>query len=193
MKQIPLFDWTPDGRCRTVRCRAPKLILPARLCERCGKQFAPNRGTQKFCTQRCCNAAIAKRDYRKHIYRHRNRAAQRRRSARHLDYRLQSKYGITLADFNRILAEQGGGCGICGAVESRSKGPRLHVDHDHVTGKVRGLLCAACNHGIGQLGDDSERVKSAVRYLERAKGESLTDVMTLETAADDSAKTEGIH
>lgn len=81
------------------------------------------------------------------------------------------QYGITLDEYNRMLIDQGGCCAICGAREGRSKagGVRLHVDHDHATGKARGLLCGTCNRGIGQLGDDPARVRAAVRYLERGR------------------------
>lgn len=114
------------------------------------------------------------KEYRaKHLDRHRILTAEWRKKnpERHLDLHLRRSYGITLFEYNRMLTEQGGGCGICGARESRSKGQgvRLHVDHDHETGTARGLLCDTCNRGIGQLGDDLERVLAAVRYLERAK------------------------
>jgi hypothetical protein len=119
------------------------------------------------------------RDYRaRNLDRHRAYEAEWRQknTDRHFDSRLQREYGITLADYNRILAEQGGGCGICGVREARSKGrgSRLHVDHDHVNRQVRGLLCDTCNRGIGQLGDDPKRVRAAARYLERTRNSEAT-------------------
>jgi hypothetical protein len=53
--------------------------------------------------------------------------------------------GVTDADYDRMLNEQGGGCAICG---NPPKSRRLHVDHDHKTGKVRGLLCFRCNRAL---------------------------------------------
>ncbi|MDZ4827914.1 MAG: endonuclease domain-containing protein [Actinomycetota bacterium] len=78
---------------------------------------------------------------------------------------LKRNYGITVEDYDRMLAEQGGGCAIC------AKAPRddiaLHVDHDHQTGVVRGLLCFTCNNALGDLNDDPERLYKAVTYLDR--------------------------
>lgn len=82
------------------------------------------------------------------------------------------KYNLSQVEYERILASQGGVCACCGKPEAtisrRRQSPmRLTVDHDHLTGVVRGLLCRACNLGIGQLGDSLEGVKKAVTYLER--------------------------
>lgn len=82
---------------------------------------------------------------------------------------LQRKYGITRAEYDRMVERQGGVCAICGG---RPSGPdvsnrRFDVDHCHDTGRVRGLLCSACNRGIGFLGDDSARLQSAIDYLSK--------------------------
>ena len=83
------------------------------------------------------------------------------------DWRYRKVYGITLEDYERILAEQGGLCAICGTDQGGGRGDRFHIDHDHATGKVRGLLCLSCNRGIGCLGDDPTLLTIAVAYLER--------------------------
>jgi hypothetical protein len=86
-------------------------------------------------------------------------------------------FGITIERYNELLAEQGGVCAICGQPptlvnyrQSRRQGrqtvPRLVVDHDHETGKIRGLLCVHCNRGIGFLKDDADIVRFALKYLE---------------------------
>jgi hypothetical protein len=74
---------------------------------------------------------------------------------------LKRKYGLTLEDFDRMLADQNGGCAICG-----TQGVD-HVDHSHTTGEVRGILCFRCNAAIGQLDDDPERARALARYLEQ--------------------------
>lgn len=94
----------------------------------------------------------------------------------HLHYsrerKLRTKFGITGERFDAMLAEQGGGCAICRATETRAnwrsgEAAAFDVDHDHATGAVRGLLCSNCNRGIGLFGDDPDRLRAAIAYLER--------------------------
>jgi hypothetical protein len=78
---------------------------------------------------------------------------------------LKRKFGITLADYERMFDEQGGVCAICG--ESRPEERTLHVDHDHGTGVIRGLLCFRCNNSLGDLREDVELFRRATDYLDR--------------------------
>lgn len=72
---------------------------------------------------------------------------------------------MTVEQYDRILAAQGGGCGICGMIP-RTK--RLHVDHDHKTMMVRGLLCSNCNSGVLASAKDEPRIlRNAANYLEK--------------------------
>src|ERR1700682_3605555 len=68
--------------------------------------------------------------------------------------RLRSRYGITLEDYEAMLAAQDGRCAIC---RQPPKKNRLHVDHDHMTGEVRGLLCGPCNRGLSYFERANER------------------------------------
>ena len=68
---------------------------------------------------------------------------------------------MSVADLDAMLDAQDGVCAIC------QTAPAAHVDHDHETGKVRGMLCFRCNAALGQLGDDPLVVRRAARYLER--------------------------
>lgn len=81
------------------------------------------------------------------------------------DY-LWKKYGITTTQYAEILFLQGGVCAIC-KQPGKILG-HLHVDHNHVTGTIRGLLCSPCNTGIGLLGDSVETLQAAVEYLTRS-------------------------
>jgi hypothetical protein len=78
------------------------------------------------------------------------------------------QYDITLELFNELLARQGGGCAVCGAIQSSKDKKSLAVDHDHATGEVRGLLCSRCNVGIGMFKDEPALLAAAIRYLTAA-------------------------
>ncbi len=73
------------------------------------------------------------------------------------------RYGITIDEYDTLLRSQNGVCAICS--REPVDGQRLAVDHDHKTGKVRGLLCFKCNTGLGHLGDSLDTLKRAVDYL----------------------------
>jgi hypothetical protein len=96
---------------------------------------------------------------------HREYRKRPERKARERETYLLRKYGIKVEDYDRRLEEQGGVCAIC--KEARPEERTLHVDHDHVTGKIRGLLCFRCNNAIGDLRDDIELVFRMLDYLDR--------------------------
>ncbi len=74
---------------------------------------------------------------------------------------LLKKYGLTLEGYNNILLAQGGGCAIC----NRKPGERpLHVDHDHRTDRIRGLLCHQCNWYLGTIDADPDIIQRIIRY-----------------------------
>lgn len=92
-------------------------------------------------------------------------------------YGLQYRNGITLDQYDELLAGQGGGCAICGKRKPGGQG-RFHVDHDHACcpgarscGRcVRGLLCSRCNVGLGSFQDDVDRLTAAAAYLMTRRG-----------------------
>jgi len=86
------------------------------------------------------------------------------------DTALKKDYGITLDDWNRMFEAQNGCCAICGQHQS-DLSRTLCVDHNHETGKVRGLLCGTCNRSIGLLKDDKDILRSAISYLEKHEDE----------------------
>jgi hypothetical protein len=83
--------------------------------------------------------------------------------------RFESKYGINLIQYEKLFEEHKGLCAICNKpsqrVNKNGELKRLAVDHDHKTGKVRGLLCFDCNTGLGKFGDDVEMLSKALSYL----------------------------
>jgi len=134
--------------------RAPRVIPDGcRLCPDCGEtkplaEFPRNRsdtdGRGRYCKP-CHNARGA--ESKKRLY-----GGSR-------EYHLRQRYGVGQAEVDQLLAAQGGLCMICGGAEPQ------HVDHDHRTGRVRGILCFNCNGGLGQFRDDPELLANAISYL----------------------------
>lgn len=97
-----------------------------------------------------------KPDYNKRYY--------SKHSERYSDAQLKRKYGIGLEEYNKLLASQGGKCLFCDKPpETGTKS--LAVDHDHETGKVRGLLCESHNRGLGMFHDNINELERAILYL----------------------------
>jgi hypothetical protein len=114
---------------------------------------------------------------RKTYLRHRDviLADRKENWAKYKSIELKSNFGITYDEYSTMLQNQNGVCAICFQPEttkSRTKGKirLLAVDHNHVTGKVRGLLCSGCNQAIGLLKDDPLRGDSLAKYLRERNG-----------------------
>ena len=75
---------------------------------------------------------------------------------------LKSRYGITLAEYEKLLVGQSGKCAICGQTDEWFS---LAVDHCHETSRIRGLLCSQCNRGIGLFRDSPDLLEKAAEYL----------------------------
>lgn len=83
---------------------------------------------------------------------------------------LKSAYGLTWEDYIKLLEDQDYGCAICKIAEADTPHKRLHVDHDHETKVVRGLLCHNCNVGVGHFRENPELLDKAIAYLEDHDG-----------------------
>jgi len=88
---------------------------------------------------------------------------------------LKTRYGITPEQYEAMLARQAGVCAIC-RNPSRGSTRRLHVDHDHATGKVRGLLCFSCNAGLGHFADNLRWLEATIQYLMTSAAADAADV-----------------
>jgi hypothetical protein len=81
---------------------------------------------------------------------------------------LKRQYGLSRKEYDALLLSQNGRCAICKRPPDWQKlKKRLHVDHDHVSGAIRGLLCGTCNSGLGAFGDGLLMLEAAVEYLKR--------------------------
>lgn len=130
------------------KCRAAKLI------EEFGTERRRPDGHRCFC--RACGWADIK-TYRK-ANPSRVRGWRRKRN-------LKIKYNLTPEEFAQMLAAQGGVCALCKTTESHGRYGCFVIDHDHDTGRVRGILCNQCNLALGQLGDSEDGILRAIAYL----------------------------
>lgn len=168
-------------------------------CAYCGVEFEKSKHNQKYCCTEHQNKANLKnwhsrnkdkvREYREKTKEQRNarrrelyakdaslrkeirakvKEWQEKNPRKRKEHRLK-KYGITIEEFETILASQGNSCAICGHSDTSDKNFFPVVDHCHDTGNVRGILCMNCNMGIGKLKDSPEIIKSALRYIKCAK------------------------
>lgn len=97
----------------------------------------------------------------------------------HRRHRLRKFYGMTIEEYDALLAAQGGVCAIC--LNPPTDDRQLVVDHDHETNEVRGLLCDGCNTGLGRFFDSVDQLRVAINYLlnpprRRLLGVDSTDV-----------------
>jgi hypothetical protein len=79
--------------------------------------------------------------------------------------RLRCTYGISPEELVKLIEKQGNKCAICRVVFGTEKKNSPHVDHDHSSGWVRGVLCTGCNTGLGNFGDDPNHLTNAADYL----------------------------
>jgi hypothetical protein len=99
----------------------------------------------------------------------RSRESRQRLHGGSRHYHLKQRYGIGADEFDELVRQQGGACAIC-----RRENPE-HVDHDHETGAVRGILCFNCNGGLGQFRDSIDALVAAAAYLS-ARGPATVDL-----------------
>jgi hypothetical protein len=127
-----------------------------RVCLHCGGPIPEERSTRAvFCSRACLN---------------RERVASGRSAVASLRYHYSRQYGLTPEDVERMAAA---GCWICGTRNWRGRHKRPHVDHDHKTGRVRGILCSECNTGLGKFRDDADILMKAIGYLRASESRSI--------------------
>lgn len=118
--------------------------------------------THKVCTS--CGKIKPLKDYHKMQSGLLGRKASCKICVRHKAQ--QSRYGITEQQYNELLKSQNNSCALCSTQEPGGKGC-FHIDHDHQTGEVRGLLCHQCNTGLGLFKDNPDTLQKAIHYLNR--------------------------
>ncbi|MEV5208482.1 endonuclease VII domain-containing protein [Micromonospora sp. NPDC053740] len=126
-----------------------------------GQRYCVDCGTAKplaeFPRNRSDSAGYG--TYCKPCHNGRTRETKQRLYGGNREYHLRRRYGVGEKEFQELLAAQGGVCAICGGAHPQ------HLDHDHRTGWVRGILCFNCNGGLGQFRDSPMRLARAITYL----------------------------
>ena len=142
-------------------------VIVSRVCKGCSVRkpitefYAANGGRHR--RRRCKECVDQQR---------RDRLSMMTREERHAKGRaahLRAKYDLSPEDFERMWELAGGCCEICKKNLSRETShttQKVHIDHDHTSGRVRGLLCFTCNTALGKFGDNVELLRAAIKYLE---------------------------
>lgn len=121
----------------------PQGYFNAKKCRHCGKTFIPKAPSELYCSDFCKNYGVTEAYYKR-------------------------VYGITLKEYLDLAEKQHFVCKLCkkeNFAMGRNHSGCLVVDHDHVTGKVRGLLCHNCNRALGLFHDDANLLQKASEYL----------------------------
>jgi hypothetical protein len=150
------------------KCRDPKPITEfhsrQHRCKECQRAYQKEWQAKN----KAHRAEYQRGHYRKHLEKYRESHAQYYQDNKGAIASSDRKrrYGMTDEQFQQLLERQGGCCAICGTNDpSGGHGNNFHVDHDHSTGAIRGLLCHHCNHGLGKFKDSPELLHKAMSYL----------------------------
>ena len=170
------LEWNKNEIRSVKRCSICKL---EKALHDFSKQKECREGRTKQCKS-CCN--LRYKEYRERNlekYRTRSRKQQASYRDRYPDrvrlakrsYKLRINFGISVEAYDKKLLQQAGVCAICKKPEtfltSTGKIAALCVDHDHITGVVRDLLCSRCNVALGFLGEDIQKAKALLLYLRK--------------------------
>lgn len=135
--------------------------MGTKKCSKCNQEkpldaFYTDKRAKDGKTWKCkeCDLACQRSRYASDPFREKNRR-----------YKVKTKYGISLGDYDALLESQGGVCALCGTDTPGGRG-RFNIDHDHQTGKIRGVLCSPCNLAIGLVKEDTLILYRMIDYLE---------------------------
>lgn len=171
----PLFNTTPSGlpRGKCKKCRRVVPVVKRRTLAELRELSTENRLVRKACAG-CgipralgplfyTNSAGLPRTKCKKCTSVVNARWQASNPGSQHRLHLKNRFGISIAQFDKLLKLSDGTCQICREPESRRR--RLSLDHNHETGAIRGWLCDRCNKVLGQIKDSVEKLESAIAYL----------------------------
>jgi len=149
-------------------------------CKNCNNLFL-SKNNSKFCSSKCSTKNWQKNNKEKYkkskkegenkrklnnpekYYTERRKNARKNQKWSHM----KREYNLTKEEYFLMLESQNNKCKICNNIFETSV--KTHIDHDHFTGKVRGILCQKCNHGLGMFNDNIQLFYNAIHYLEQSK------------------------
>lgn len=155
---------------RTRRARLGTIQVKSKKCTFC-ERILPSSEYHS-----CVGTKDSLQRYCKSCLRDKRRVKRSENPEHYHERHLQRTFGMTLEEFQEIEKKQNYRCAICGTDNPgtiKRKGAsksQFCVDHDHITRKVRGLLCSTCNAGIGLLGDNLKSLEAAAAYLREHHG-----------------------
>lgn len=136
----------PQAEMTATPDKYPQGYFKEKACRKCGTMFKPNAPSHLYCSQECADWSLTS------------------------NY-LKRNYNIYYDSYFNLLEAQEHKCKICGGEGFTMKEEhrlKLVVDHDHVTGAVRGLLCHNCNRGLGLFQDCKNNLEAAIQYLKQS-------------------------
>ena len=138
------------ARAKAAKALAVRQIRPP--CIGCGSAVPPSlKSGTVYCSRVCRVKTVSE---------------ERQRTGAMRAYMRQRLYGVSAEEFEAMLVTQDGACAICRSTTPGGRG-NFHVDHDHATGRIRGLLCHGCNVGLGNFRDQPDLLETAAAYLRR--------------------------
>lgn len=131
------------------------------VCPECGRDFIISLINKKYCS----NVCMVK--FNKRLYYQNNKEKWAENWKRRTINRRIKQFGINEEEYNKMVDKVNNRCEICGR-HTKELEKSLCIDHDHNTGKIRGLLCSDCNVAIGRFKDNINSIKNAIKYLTSA-------------------------
>ena len=168
-KQLLWYLSNRDRISASNKTKTKNKLKIRKICGICKKYFLSDRRDRRYCSTGCSKKADKLRTltfgktHKKEKCLYDKLYTKENKERRYITGRrghLRRKYGISLEDYTFMFNSQNGKCAIC----DRS-GRDLAIDHDHITGKIRGLLCFACNTSLGKFNDDVSVLQRAINYL----------------------------
>jgi len=160
-----------SGELRCSRCKQSK---PMEMFAATSQPKCRRRGGRRYACKECESQA-AKQPHRRALanastkkFLDNLKATNPDEYARRIrESNLRKNYSLGHEDYERMLADQHEKCAICGTSETNGRWNRFHIDHNHATGSVRGLLCHGCNVSIGHFKDDVTLLQNAINYISK--------------------------